>query len=220
MRRYLLILVLICVFALWLWAATEGPNSPTVQQNDTWTNSVNMETQNDTSADGDFGDDVDQITFGFSAVTGTVDGVTFEVDGFKDSTRNNSIRADLLNVGTCTPQETGILGGSDTDTYLTLGGASDTWACTALTDTNVTNANFGVMVHADKAGGPNPVAGTYHVDHVRLTVDYTPAAAGGGKRRIIRIGKLGPEFKRCAVTLEVGENQPARGTACWWEPVA
>ncbi|KKK88334.1 hypothetical protein LCGC14_2744200 [marine sediment metagenome] len=167
------------------WADTEGPNSPTASANNSpaWTDPDNMHSQGTGNATGDFADDVDQITFGFSAVTGTVDGVTVEFDCHKTGTRNNVLRANLLNVGTCTLKNTGILTTTEDDAYNeTLGSSSDTWSCTDLTAANVNNSAFGVSVLAQKSGGANPLTGTYLVDHVRITVDYT---AAGGKRRVM-----------------------------------
>ena len=184
-KRTIALTILFFVLAVVARADTEGPNPPTVSTNNSpaWTSPDNMHLQSSGNATGDFNDDVDQITFSFSAVSGTVDGVTVEFDCHKTGTRNNVLRVNLLNVGTCTLKNTGILTTTEDDTYNeTVGGASDTWSCTALTAANVTNANFGVSVMAQKAGGANPVAGSYLVDHVRVTVDYTPAD-GGNQRR-------------------------------------
>ena len=182
-----LIAVLVVLFAIPALsrADTEGPNSPTVSANNSpaWTDPDNMHSQGTGNAAGDFADDVDQITYSFSAVTGTVDGVTVEFDCHKTGTRNNIIRVNLLNVGTCTLKNTGILTTTEDDTYNeTLGSSSDTWSCTDLTAANVNNSAFGISVLAQKSGGANPVAGSYLVDHVRITVDYT---AAGGKRRVM-----------------------------------
>lgn len=181
-NRLILLFALFSAFGL---AATEGPNSPTVSANNSpaWTTPDNMHSQASGNATGDLSDDVDQITFGFSAVSGTVDGVTVEFDCHRTGTRNNILRVNLLNVGTCALKDTGILTTTEDDTYNeTVGSSSDTWSCTALTAANVTNANFGVSVLAQKFGGPNPPAGSYFIDHVRVTVDYTTS---GGKRRVM-----------------------------------
>ncbi len=184
-KRLIVVVVLALTLQATAWAATEGPNSPTVSANNSpaWTDPDNMHSQASANATGDFNDDVDQITYGFSAVSGTVDGVTVEFDCHKTGSDNNVLRVNLLNVGTCTLQNTGILTGTEDDTYNeTLGSSSDTWSCTDLTAANVTDSAFGISVLAQKAGGPNPGAGTYLVDHVRITVDYT---AAGGKRRVM-----------------------------------
>ncbi len=178
-------LVLLALFVAHGRADTEGPASPTVSANNSpaWTDPDNMHSQASGNATGDFNNDVDQITYGFSAVSGTVDGVTVEFDCHKTGTRNNILRANLLNVGTCTLKNTGVLTTTEDDSYNeTLGGSSDTWSCTSLTAANVNNANFGVSVLAQKSSGANPLTGTYLVDHVRITVDYTSA---GGKRRVM-----------------------------------
>lgn len=167
------------------WAATEGPNSPTVSANNSpaWTDPDNMHSQASGNAVGDRLDDVDQITYSFSAVSGTVDGVTVEFDCHKTGSDNNIYRVNLLNAGTCTSKDTGVITATEDDTYNeTLGSSSDTWSCTALTAAAVTNSAFGVSILATKTSGPNPGDGTYLIDHVRVTVDYT---AAGGKRRVM-----------------------------------
>jgi hypothetical protein len=96
-----------------------------------------------------------------------------ETDSYKTGTKNNTIIYNLLNVGTCTLKESAILDTTDTDTYTEFGGATDTWSCTALTEANVESSSFGVHVEGDKDGGANPDAGSYHLDHLRVTVYYT-----------------------------------------------
>lgn len=179
MKR-LLIIFLLC--AVLLLATTAGPNSPSTNDSG-WLNSGNAHTQTDTYAEGDFGQAVQYTNFGFSVgASSTIDGVTVEIDAFKDGTRNNTIQEDLLGAGTCTQKETGVMSTSDTDSYHAEGGAADTWGCTALTGTAVDSTSFGVTITGGKSSGPNPVADSYNLDHVRITVDYTTS---GGKRRVM-----------------------------------
>src|SRR3989338_4887520 len=116
---------------------------------------------------------VNQETFDFSSIPAdaTIVGVTARIDAKKTGTRNNSAILNLLNAGTCTAKETTAWTTSEA-TY-TLGTASDTWSCTALTATNVKNAAFGASVLADKTTGADPASGSYLVDYVALTVNYT-----------------------------------------------
>jgi hypothetical protein len=62
---------------------------------------------------------------------------------------------------------------SDQDTFYTLGGTSDTWSCTAVSTAAVKNTAFGVKMTADKAGGATPLANSWHVDEVQVTIEYT-----------------------------------------------
>ncbi|MBI1941543.1 MAG: hypothetical protein HYS33_08570 [Acidobacteria bacterium] len=159
-----------------LYADSEGPKSPTASANDAWTNSANMNAQDGAQATANFGNSVDKITFGFSAVTGTVNGVLVEIDEHKTGTRSNTLVVNLLNVGTCA-SKTLTMDTTDDSTYDSLGGSADAWSCTSLTPANVNSSSFGVTINANKSGGANPLNGTYNVDHVRVTVTYTPATA-------------------------------------------
>jgi len=166
----------ICAICGLLRADSEGPKSPTASANDAWTNSANMNAQDGAQATANYNQSVDKITFGFSAVTGTVNGVLVEMDEHKTGTRSNTLVVNLLNVGTCA-SKTLTMDTTDDSTYDPLGGSADTWSCTALTPANVNSSSFGVTLNANKSGGANPLNGTYNVDHVRVTVTYTPAAA-------------------------------------------
>ena len=172
-RPYAALLALL-LFAGGAFADTEGPRSPTASANDAWTNSANMNAQDGTSATGNYLAAVDKITFGFSTVTGTVNGVLVEIDEHKTGTRANTLDVNLLNAGTCT-LKTVTMDTTDDSTYDSLGGAADTWSCTALTAAAVNNSAFGVHITASKSGGASPVDSSYNVDHVRITVTFTPA---------------------------------------------
>ena len=177
MIRVLLVVLLCCMP---LWADSEGPNDPSADGS-VWTDPSFAYSQSDTYATAGADGDTELYTdFGFSIGSGsTVNGITIEYDGIKSGGANNTFRFNVLGAGTCTSKETGILATSDTDDYTdTQGGTSDTWSCTALTGTAVDNAAFGVSVEADRAGGSPPSAGTWELDHVRIIVEFTAAAAG------------------------------------------
>ncbi len=171
-------LLLSLLIAFPLWADSTSATSPTADDSG-WLNSSNGYSQNDTDAEGDFSQVVQYTTFGFALGGGaTPTGVTVESDIWRDGTRNNTIEVDLLNVGTCTSKETGVVGTSDTDFYEVLGSTSDTWSCTALTQANVDSSSFGVSITGAKTSGANPVDDSYNLDHVRVTIEFT--AGGGG----------------------------------------
>ncbi len=178
MRR-LLIALIVCAP---LWAATET-NSPTANAA-VWTDAGNAHTQNDALATGDIAQTESYTSFGFSIGAGsTVDGIRVLYDAHRNPTdKNNTLEFNLLNVGTCTLKETGVLADSDTDAYRTEGSTSDTWSCTALTGANVDNSAFGVSVTGAKSTGQNPDADSYKLDHVEIIVEYTEAS---GVRRVI-----------------------------------
>ena len=176
MRRLLILALCTCLL---LPAATEGPASPTADDGG-WINANN--TDNAYASDdaravcGSFGDVAQYSSFGFSAVSGTVDGVTVDLEASKVAGDNNTYIVDLLNVGSCTTKETGVLNVS-TDATETLGSGSDTWGCASLTAANVTNSAFGIQVTCDKTTGSDPTGTTYRLDHAQITVTYT--VAGG-----------------------------------------
>jgi hypothetical protein len=177
------------------FADSEGPKSPTASANDAWVNSANMNAQDGTSAqDGGFNTSVDKITFGFSTVSGTINGVLVEIDEHKTGTRNNTLVVNLLNAGTCTAK-TLTMDATDDSTYDSLGGSSDTWSCTNLTAAGVNNSAFGVTINANKGSGATPSTGTWNVDHVRITVTYTPASA---RNRVIVSKNFDPYEQKIA----------------------
>jgi hypothetical protein len=169
---------LLLIAAVLLFAATEGANSPSTNDSG-WANSGNAHSQSDTYADGDFTQEVQYTNFGFSSVSGTVDGILIETDAYRDfeSGKYHALGINPLNLGTCTEEKGATLGDSDTDTYQTFGGAADTFSCTSVTAAGVTSSSFGTSVFGRKNGGSNPAAGTYHLDHVRITIYYTPAGS-------------------------------------------
>ena len=183
MRRILAITLLLTLASLLLWAADTGVTNP-IAHDSGWTNSQLAFTQTDTYANGSLSDVVQYTTFGFSIPGGsTIDGVFAETDAYRTGTRNNVLTLNLLNVGTCTEKTGVVLPLSDTDTYEEFGGASDTWVCTVLTAANVNSSSFGVSITAQKDGGPGPGAGSYYLDHIRVTVTYTES--GGSRKRVV-----------------------------------
>ncbi|MDP4010377.1 MAG: hypothetical protein Q8P37_00750, partial [Candidatus Spechtbacteria bacterium] len=162
-------------------ADATSAKSPTAQANDGWTSSNLMQAQDGSSATAPaITAIVDQITFGFTATDipagATIDGVTVEIDNHKTGTNTNRLIVNLLNAGTCTAVNL-TQDSVDDSTYDVLGGATNTWSCTALTQANIVSSAFGVTITASKVSGPNPAAGTWFVDHVRVTVNFTAADA-------------------------------------------
>jgi len=110
-------------------------------------------------------------------VHSTIDGITVEIE------RNTSLLASVSdttvklylpdNSLSATNQSAGAAW-STSDAYATFGGASDTWGQT-LTPMQVNDLNFGVVISATAA-----LAATASIDHVRMTVNYTPLSIPGG----------------------------------------
>ena len=123
--------------------------------------------------------------FGFTIPAGaTINGITVEIErlgggGGLDNVQDNAVK--LVNgAGTVVGDNKAVVGdwneGGDVDSYQTYGGAADDWNA-SLDDTDINDADFGVVITGDitYSGGPPGVA---QIDHIRITVEYTEAAAG------------------------------------------
>lgn len=178
--------------------ASSGPNSPTtVVSSDeieagglTWTNPGNAVSSNNTYAsmagvtDETIEDYLKATGFGFSIPDGTIDGIVVEIDGRAvggDTTACNTSAAlvinGLINANYAKPGATWVPDAGEST--LTFGTSSDDWdggVATQLTPADINDADFGVAFTANTANA----ATTFEVDHIRITVHYTPAASGPG----------------------------------------
>lgn len=114
--------------------------------------------------------------FGFSIPAGaTINGITVEIE--KSRTGLGSVNDLAVRI-----VKGGVIGSTDksnatawptTDAYTTYGSSSDVWGET-WTSTDINASNFGVMIR-----GTNNAArsATARVDHIRITITYTPATA-------------------------------------------
>ena len=113
--------------------------------------------------------------YGFSIPTGsTVNGITVSVQLY--ASRANSLRDTAMRL-----VRAGVIQAFDgsatgyyptTATYIDHGSATDLWGAT-WTVTDINNANFGAALASVKpstAGGSR----TAYIDHIQITVDYTP----------------------------------------------
>ncbi|MBI2595268.1 glycosyltransferase [Candidatus Daviesbacteria bacterium] len=174
-------------------ATSTGPNSPSSCADDgavgtlTWTNDSNATAQDDQTAvmqgtDNGTSEYEECVGFSFNlAPTDTVAGVLLEADIYSSGTStrpiiDNSVK--LSQAGTITGNDqatTDAWPTSDTDTYTSWGSSSNLWGV-SWTPADINDPNFGAGISARKtttAGNP----GTGKIDHVRMTVYYTPAAA-------------------------------------------
>lgn len=161
--------------------ASEGPNSPGTTGNDAtvgtvdWTNPGNITTSNNSYASVGGNNTSKYLTatnFGFSAVTGAVDGILGEVEQSKvNGGIENAVRLIIGGSITGSNKSTGATL-PDVDTYVSYGGAADLWGTTP-TPANITASTFG-MGFSTTGGG---AAANRQVDHIRMTVYYTAAAA-------------------------------------------
>ena len=114
--------------------------------------------------------------FGFSAVSGTVNGILVEIemDSFSGTTtehlrivKGGTIGSDSTHDGTSVPTSKG---------WVSVGSGSDTWGESWL-DSDITASTFGAAFNATFGGGP---PGTWVFAYrVKITVDYTAGGGGG-----------------------------------------
>lgn len=120
--------------------------------------------------------------FGFSIPSGaTINGIVVEVERKASAnTASNTIVDTSVRI-----VKGGALGVNDdkataggwptTDAYATYGGSTDLWLET-WTPTDINATNFGAAIAAEEVC-TGTTAVTASVDHIRITVSYTPAAA-------------------------------------------
>jgi hypothetical protein len=171
--------------------ATQGPNSPATVTNEdnsgnpAWSNPSNAVSDNASRAsvvlgDGQYSDYLTAVNFGFSIPTGaTIDSIWPEVDIQTVEGGSGGIYARLFKTAIGTDPTTAY--GSDYDTIQGNDNYRAPWyGPTYLFDTTWTPAEinastFGVAIYCTQQLY-NAVNLTFLVDHIRITVDYTPAA--------------------------------------------
>lgn len=171
---------------------SSGPNSPGTLVNDAsvgsdaWSNPGNAASSNDSyaSAIAPSGESLSNYlkatNFGFAIPAGaTINGVVVEIEArqeFNLGVVDEGAR--LVKAGTVGGSNLAS-GGSSVpypyDAYITRGGSSNLWGNT-LTADDVNHSEFGFVFQIRTVAG-----NTGYVDHIRMTVHYTPAASGADK---------------------------------------
>lgn len=168
-------------------ADSNGPNSPSTTSNDTTVGTVNFSSLSNATASDDArataslaGSAVSRYlkaqSFGFSIPNGsTINGITVQVERRASSDgaiSDNSIR--IVKGGTIgSTNKASAAYWATGEAIVSYGGASDLWGET-WTAADINASTFGVVVSAKRdSGGGNRTA---EIDHVKITVDYTPAA--------------------------------------------
>jgi hypothetical protein len=162
---------------------TAGPNNPSANSGGGagdvgWVSPGNAYTSDNAymTADGGFTGgltDILRLTgFGFSVPGGaTINGITVEIER-KSSGVVTDATVRLLKAGTETgSNKASASGWPPADAYATYGGAADLWG-TTWTAAQINAGTFGVSLSANL-----DVVAAASVDHVRVTVTYTAAAA-------------------------------------------
>jgi hypothetical protein len=218
-RRLTFFLSSTLLVATLLWAASQGPNNPTLGVNVAgggvnWANPTNIYASDDARgtaalAASGYSDYLRATGFGFTIPAGaTINGIVV------------GIERSYTGTGTCEDLSVKIVkGGTETGTEKASGawptpddfydsfgiGTTDLWG-TAWTVADINAADFGVSVSATETSGTDTVSA--RVDHMRITVYYT-TAGGVAKRQILNAATLHPApMQRCEVPLPVGASIP------------
>lgn len=171
--------------------ASQGPNSAGTGADDatigtsSWSSPGNVTSSNDSRAStgvpasGGISHYLKATNFGFSVPAGaTIDGIYVECEclhftGGGPDIFDSSIRLVIGGSFTGDNKADGT-GWPYSDTYKVWGGSSDLWGTTpSVSDVNA--SDFGVGISARNTAGGERSA---HIDHIRITVYYTEAAAG------------------------------------------
>lgn len=188
--------------------ASEGPLSPGTMASDamgeservnSWGTPDNAKTSNDTYTSSfafyDTGGPTNDKTqyliatnFGFSRVSGdTIDGIQCEVECNTDNTSGVSLTTRLLRTGTFYGAYQFPTIPFNEPSYSSVGGGSNLLDFNeGWSEINDSTFGFGTEVSADS--GPDPNSSSPNIDHVRLTVYYTPAATGGHDLLLLGVG--------------------------------
>ena len=201
--KHAALLVAVLAIAAVLWAASQGPNNPGTMANiagaqTDWANPDNAKVSDDSYmsaalAKNGYSDYFSASNLGFTIPTGaTIDGIACDTE--VSSTGAGTVKFDQVytykgNTLAGTSQRNATTWTS-TDTYLTHGGTTNKWG-TTWTAAEINNSNFNLRGNAHEQ---NVNTATAQIDHIRVTVYYTPAPSTGRKAFIINIGSLLPAW--------------------------
>lgn len=156
-----------------------GPNSPSSASGSGWSNPSNVVSSDNSYAEypRDFAETnpLSVRGFGFSIpVDAVIDGILVEVEASQsDNSRSGSAWSYVSLIDYPTPIGTAkdpAQALTESDAYYSAGGSSDTWGA-ALTAAIVNSSDFGVDITFERT---NLFAETVFVDHVRMTVYWSP----------------------------------------------
>ena len=169
--------------------ASEGPLSPGTLADDnavgtlTWSNPSNAASSNDSHAtiafttNGEISHYLKATNFGFAIPAGaTINGIVVEIERkASNGTRITDNRVRIVKGGTVgSTDKASATFWPTSDTVASYGSSSDLWGET-WTVSDINASNFGVVVAADTSVTS---AITASIDHIKITVHYTPAASG------------------------------------------
>ncbi|MEW6211349.1 MAG: hypothetical protein AB1631_23490 [Acidobacteriota bacterium] len=162
-----------------------------------WSNPGNIVSSNNVRASAAIGDTntshyLKATNFGFSIPAGaTVNGIQVEYECHDTASsggsavEDNSIR--LVKGGTISGNDkadgTSWPHQSFSEAYLSKGGSSDLWGLSWMAD-DINSSNFGVVISAKPRPGFEISDAVALVDHVRITITYTPASGGAKLQQV------------------------------------
>ncbi|RKX19885.1 MAG: hypothetical protein DRP26_02650, partial [Candidatus Zixiibacteriota bacterium] len=184
--RKLLIVFAIAVNIITIYefaqADSVGPNSPSSASDEgDWQSPWNVYSSDNSRAsfNATSQDKLRAYNFSFSITDGsTIDGIKVEVEGYAvdNFLTNEKIRVGLSKSGyTLEGSSKGVdLSCCDykKECYISAGGSSDLWGG-SWSESDIESSNFGVLIWDYDA-----TASALYIDHVRVTVYYTPPAPG------------------------------------------
>ncbi len=160
-------------------ATTAGPSSPTTNSEDTSNGGlISITNRNNAHASDDVYTGVSSngtpttygvwTGFGFSIPSGaTIDGILFEIEANRTGPAGVITGVRPVKGGTVGGNNSGSITLSATDTYYSVGGATDLQGLT-WTDSDINASNFGVAVTVNQLA-----MGGARIDHIRTTIYYT-----------------------------------------------
>lgn len=189
--------------------ASQGPLSPATcesvfaSQSAPWVNPGNASAEDGAVTSSGIGAEtpsyyLHSTNYSFSIPAGsTINGITAEAKVFYSDALNGPVVKDFL-IQIIKGGTKGATNRADanawttTPTYKTWGGAADLWGETwTVSDINASNFGFSILcVDVSGTEPPDVSSATAKIDHVRLTVHYTPAAGpGSGTNHLLGVGK-------------------------------
>ena len=193
-------------FAVWAFGATQGANSPTTIASDNATGTIPwVNPTNATSSDNVYTTATFTITsesyylkatnFGFSIPAGaTIDGILVEVERFNQFSSEDQVYDKYVKIvksdGTIgTTNKANLINWPASDTYVSYGTSTDLWDET-WSPADINDVDFGVVLSAYITHLAQNAGALAKVDHIRITITYTEAVAGGGQKVQIKSGKF------------------------------
>ena len=128
--------------------------------------------------------------FGFTIPTGaTINGIVVEIEGYLVVTSGATQQIKIIKGGTVrtTRKTTTFPEGAVNEAYNTVGSSSDLWGL-SWTAEDINASNFGMVFYLGFAD--DTPAGTWYVDHIRITVYYTNPITSLPSKMSINSGTL------------------------------